>query len=174
MSRNASAAEARPKIIHQHESKTCDHSYAGGPPERDGPPAFGHVSRLPGRHDLADQKAGRESADVREVVHAGHDNPQYGDINQPVNQLAAKHLRAHVAAAARDGQQDADHAEQRSGRAHAEMSSGGAGEIPASPGNDEDKEKPRRAVALGWTTGAAVIASFAFMLMNYFRPGFGG
>lgn len=32
----------------------------------------------------------------------------------------------------------------------------------------------RRAVALGWGAGVAVVASFAFMLLNYFGPGLGG
>lgn len=36
-----------------------------------------------------------------------------------------------------------------------------------------DTIERRRAVALGWTTGIAVAASFAFMLLNYFRPGIG-
>ena len=35
-------------------------------------------------------------------------------------------------------------------------------------------ESSRRAVALGWTAGVAVVASFALMLINYFGPGLGG
>ena len=33
-----------------------------------------------------------------------------------------------------------------------------------------DVSERRRAIALGWTAGVAVIASFGLMLLNYFRP----
>jgi rhomboid protease GluP len=33
-----------------------------------------------------------------------------------------------------------------------------------------DASEQRKAVALGWTAGLAVLASFALMLLNYFRP----
>jgi hypothetical protein len=36
-----------------------------------------------------------------------------------------------------------------------------------------DAAERRRANALGWTAGLAIVASFAFMLLNYFYPTLG-
>src|SRR6266699_1225309 len=81
------------QVIQNHEAEAGENGDARDPSEQIGAVAFAYVCRLPICHDSPEQIARDKSACVCEIVRAApwHE-ADYGNINKPSNQGAAKGL----------------------------------------------------------------------------------